>query len=362
MTNNFKLGSNFDPALITGIAELNEQYGPDNRIVEFYGSDREHAWLAARPDFRLPEVSLDELAKHVQACEAVGITFNYTMNSIWPGDKFELFKKRFLLKEWIEKLMSVGITRITVANPLLLELIREISEDIEIDLSTVLHIDTVTQVKYFKEKYNIRKVCNNLMRNRSVTFLKNMATYCNDNDIIFELMVNEFCGVGQDGYLTHCPYRDSCYLCHATNHVKEDALMFDNYPMGHCMAGRGLDPLNWLRTRFIRPEDLNLYNEIGINQFKITGRTGSTEYLLLMAESYLKGKWDGNLLGLWKPLETIQTEASEVDFKHEAFIDNSKLDGFMDRWFDNPTFDCSNVECGNQCTYCADFYHENVEE
>jgi collagenase-like PrtC family protease len=361
LPNHFKLGSNFDFALIDGCAALNEKYGPENRIVEFYGSDRNHAVMAARPEFRLPDIDWNILKKYVDRCQDVGIKFNYTMNTIFPGSKEWLEDNMGNIVRLVDQLTLIGINRVTIANPLLMEIVREINKDIEIDVSTVAHIDTVTQAKYLKEKLNIRKICNNLMRNRSVTFLKNMADYCRKNDIIFEVMVNEFCGNGQDQYLTHCVYRDSCYLCHATDHSKEDALRFDNFPMGHCMAGRGLDPLNWLRTRFIRPEDLHYYTDIGINQFKITGRTGSTEYLLLMAESYMKGKWEGNLLGLWKPLETIQSEASEVDFEHEAFIDCAKLDGFLDRWWDNPTFDCSNVECGVQCTYCADFYHDKVE-
>ena len=71
------------------------------------------------------------------------------------------------------------------------------------------------------------------------------------------------------GYATHCPYRDSCYLCHATNVTKEDSMSYDNYPMQFCMNARDdHSDEAWIRARFIRPEDLHYYNDIGINYFK----------------------------------------------------------------------------------------------
>jgi collagenase-like PrtC family protease len=196
------------------------------------------------------------------------------------------------------------------------------------------------------------------MKNRSVKFLRNAAKYCNDNDVQLELMVNEFCGVGSHGYATHCVLRDSCYLCHASNVTKEDALLFNNYPMGHCMDARNADTLNWLRVRWIRPEDIKRYNDIGIRNWKITGRTGTTDYIMKVAQAYISQKWNGNLLDLWKPLETIYSGESENSFKQKCFIDNTKLDGFIDHWFEDEDFECSDELCGTTCEYCKLFYEK----
>jgi len=356
MENNFKLGCNFDPVLIDRVVELNKKYS-DSKITEFYGSERSTAWLAARPDFRLPDISKNEFKSFVKKCNDNNIIFNYTLNTIYPGSKREFVNgKEHELCDILDRLKDSGVNRITVASPFLLEIIRSYDKDIEIEMSTILHVDTVTQIKYLKEKYNIKKVCNNLMKNRSIKFLKNAAIYCNENDIQLELMVNEFCGVGGNGYVTHCSHRDSCYLAHFSNVTKEDALLYNNYPMGHCMGDRDSDALNWLRVRWIRPEDITRYNDIGINNFKITGRTGTTDYIIKVAEAYLSGKWQGNLLDLWKPLETIYSGEAENSFKQKYFIDNQKLDGFLNRWFDDYDFDCANELCGTTCEYCKLFY------
>lgn len=361
MCNCFKLGSNFDLALVDIAAELNKQY-EGSKITEFYGSDRSHAFLAARPDFRLPDITMKELASFVEAARKVGIGFNYTMNTIFPGSKDNILFLLPVIENLIRNLISIGVSRITVANPILLEVIRNVSSDIPLEISTIAHIDTVTQIKYYKERYNVDKVCGSLLKNRAFRFLKNASHWCNANGVAYEVMVNEFCGVGGKDYATACVYRDSCYLVHSSAKTKEDAELFNGYPMQHCISGRNTDLANWLRLRFIRPEDIIHYNFHGIYNFKITGRTGSTEYIKKMAEAYMSHKWEGNLLGLWKPLETIYSGESELTFKHPINIPNEKLTGFLSHWTNDIDFDCANEVCGETCRYCHTFYSEHTEE
>ena len=90
--NKFKLGTNFDIELLDKIAEQNELHS-DAKVTELYGSIREHSALAARPDFRLPDVSEKELEQYVQLALDRNIKFEYTFNSINPyGSRVELAK------------------------------------------------------------------------------------------------------------------------------------------------------------------------------------------------------------------------------------------------------------------------------
>jgi collagenase-like PrtC family protease len=252
------------------------------------------------------------------------------------------------------------VKRITVGNPILLDLIRSVSKAINIEISTIAHIDAITQIRYYKENWNVDKVCGNLMKNRSIRFLKKAAEYCNQIGVKYELMVNEFCIVGGYDYSTSCIMRDGCYILHNSNITKEDALSMNGYPMQFCMTSRNTHPANWLRARFIRPEDIDRYVNIGINNFKITGRTGTAEYLLTMARAYLEKKWNGNLLSLWKPLETIYTEQKESEFEHDINIPNEKLDDFLDYWFDSDVC-CEENVCGINCKYCEEFYNSKIK-
>lgn len=354
MQNNFKVGTNFDIELLKDLIELNKS-SKKNKVTELYGSDRAHAMLAARPDFRLPDVDEDQFETYVKTATEAGIGFNYTMNSIIPyGSKLQFANHLDEIAYFIKYLEEVGVSRITVANPMMLELIRnKVRSGIEIEVSTIMHVDTVTQIRYLFEKYGVRKVCCNLNKNRDFKFLEAASKYCHENGIIFELMVNEFCGVGGSDFSTHCIYRDSCYICHATNHTLADTMLFDEYPMRLCTQSRNENPANWLRVRFIRPEDVKVYNNIGINHFKITGRTGSTAYIIRTVKSYLDESYDGNLLGLWKPLESIKD--GSVESIHPYNIPSKSLDGFIKKWSEGH-HNCDNEVCGETCRYCEEFY------
>lgn len=355
--NKFKLGTNFELELLTGIEALNKKYkSSGNQITEVYGSIREHAWLAARPEFRLPDVTLGYLEKYVKKCNAIGVDFNYTFNSPSIGSKSFTLQNKDKIRDLVHYLEGIGVKRITVADMLLLDIIRNyIKSDISIEISTIAHVDTVTQMKYLRDTYKVDKICNNVLKNRSTRFLKNAAMYCEESGLELELMVNEFCAVGDDNSSTHCVFRDSCYDCHAQNITKKDATSYKMYPMSKCITARSTHETSWLKSMFVLPQDIERYNNIGIKNWKITGRTGTSEYLLSMAEAYLSSEYDDNLLKLWKPLETIYNGTNETEFNHNVNIEVNKLSNFLDKWFNDETFDCANELCGKTCTYCTDY-------
>lgn len=356
--NQFKLGTNFDWKLLPIIYNLNN-LSEENKITELYGSIAIHSELAARPDFRLPNIGFREFENYIADAKRYGLDFNYTLNSFMPyGSKINLNKNINNVVDLIKYLETVGVYRLTIANPVMLEIIRKYAKsDIEVELSTCAHIDTITQIKYYHEFYGVNKICGNLNKNRDFKFLEMAAKYCNDNGMIYELMVNEFCGVGGEEYATHCIYRDSCYMCHATNHTYEDTTLLDEYPMKQCIISRGQDPANWLRLKWIRPEDLKYYNDLGLYNFKVTGRTGSTEYISETISGYLNESYNGNLLNLWKPLESIKAGVTEFEV-NKANIPNKILDGFLAKWVNG--HNCDYEVCGETCNYCKRFYEENV--
>lgn len=354
---NYKIGCNFDDQLIDKVIDLNSKY--ENKINEFYGSNRSLSFLIARPNFRLHDIDSIELIRYVKRCNENNIEFAYTLNSLYAGSKEKIEREKENINDFIKFLEDIGIKRFIVSNPIVAELIKKVSK-LPLEISTIAHIDTVSQIKYWKENYNVDKVCVNVLKNRSIKFLMNANKYCVENNVKLDLIVNEFCGVGGEKYATHCVYRDSCYLCHAENVTKQDAELLDGYPMQFCINSRDSDDACWLKLRFIRPEDIKLYKEIGINDFKITGRTGTTEYLTKVAEAYLSESFDGNLLELWKPLETIYSDQKESEFNYQANIPNKKLDGFLEYWFKNINHECANEDCGVTCNYCNTFYKQKI--
>jgi len=363
--NFYKVGCNFDPKLIDVAVELNEKYKGKSQIVEFFGSDRSTQDVSARPGWRLPDISKEEFASYVKKLKENNIGFNFTMNSIIPySNKVEMVKHKKDIQDLVKWLESIGVYRLTIANPELLIMVREVS-NIEVEMSCITHIDTVTQLKYYHENFGVNKFCNSILKNRNKKFLINAQKYCDDNGLVLELMANEFCGVaGVDSkgthYATHCVFRDSCYICHACNRTKEDSMLDNNYPMGYCMSARSSTPEAWLRMRWIRPEDQKIYREkTGVNYFKLSGRTGTTEYLKYVMEAYMSEDFDNNIISLWKPLSSIYDGKTELKSKTDIDIPNKKLDGFIDKWMDGNGWECENELCGTTCHYCLDFAKEH---
>jgi hypothetical protein len=164
-------------------------------------------------------------------------------------------------------------------------------------------------------------------------------------------MVNEFCMIGNaycEGIL-----RQSCYLVHCTG--GNENKYFDNFPMGNCMKTRDRMGSSWLKARFVLPQDMKRYQNIGINHFKITGRTHPTKYCLFLAEQYMNQRFDGNLLELWIHLQNIGKKEVQYSDQMPFDIPCKHLDLFMDKWFKNPTFKCDE-NCGTTCNYCDQLF------
>jgi collagenase-like PrtC family protease len=351
--NYLKVGYNFTSDLKDYIINKNST-SDKNIISEVYGSRAESSLLSARPKFRIPDISRNEFKMHVKQLKEVGINFNYTMNANHIGSKQYILQHRNRIKDYIKFLIDCEVKVITVAIPLMAEYIRSVSTNIDIEVSTIAHLDTVTQTKIWKDYYGINKICGNLYKNREIQFLKNLAQYCNDNQIILTLMANEFCGNGlNETNATNCIFRDHCYSLHSSDYNADEKLDGD-YPMGYCINSRNSGSV-WLKMNFIRPEDMKLYNTIGINHFKITGRTATTKFAIRVIEAYLQEYYFGNLLDLWKHLETINS-GNDADYTPLCSIPNDKLDGFVKFWFDNPSHICANEICGETCKHCDNYY------
>lgn len=361
MNKTINIGWNGDTELLPKLSALNDRYRGKNQITKVYGSIQRHAQFAARPEFRLPNMSLGEFGDHVAVAHEFGIEFNYTLNASYVGAKNQIDQIKGALEKTLEELASVGVDRLIISNPMVLEIIHRMGMGnmFALEISTIAHIDTVMQIEALKSMYPmIDVVCGNLLKNRDFRFLKAATDFCSQNGITYEILANEFCSTGFKGGGTHCVFRDSCYDCHCTNKSKEDATSYYNYPMGNCMASRSQEGADWLRSSFVRPQDMEVYANIGgVTQFKVTGRTGTTDYLVLMAEAYLSEVWEGNLLELWKPLETIYREgATEAEHKHRFNIPTERLDGYLNAWV-TPVepIDCTITRC-EDCHYCDDIY------
>jgi len=333
------IGNNFEKDLIEKVIEFNKYYNK-SKIVEMFGNvSSTFAEYTARPLYRLPEKSLEHFNNIKQLMEDNNIILNFTMNGL------NIDKTKFDKDNFIEFLKIYKIKKITVSSTFLLEILQNSDLDIDIELSTIYHIESIYKMQLLLQRYpKIKKVCMSLMKNRDFDFLiKFRKTFLN---LELELMVNEFC-------LFQCPNRIMCYLNHQNIKTVEESKLFNNYPMRDCIQARNTDFGEWLKTRFILPQWIHYYTDIGYDRFKITGRTASTNFIVNVAKIYMDIidgiENDYSFADLWFHLENIGNN------KENKFVPNIlKQIKYEDlKMFERELFKSDglvNYDCENRCS------------
>jgi collagenase-like PrtC family protease len=119
-----------------------------------------------------------------------------------------------------------------------------------------------------------------------------------------------------------------------SHHSKIDSKDYTNYPIFRCSLTVLNDLAEYIRSPWIRPEDIGHYHFI--DRFKIVGREKSVDFIFRCLDAYVDGVWNGNLLDII-PLMV----------KAPIYVENRKLDGFID-WFLKGRCDMNCPSCG----YC----------
>ncbi|MEW6072849.1 MAG: hypothetical protein AB1726_09700 [Planctomycetota bacterium] len=153
-----------------------------------------------------------------------------------------------------------------------------------------------------------------------------------------------------------------------------------------CTQMRLQEPVNYIRSEWIRPEDLHHYEALGYDSFKITERGAPTAALVTRVKAWSERRYDGNLLDLVQPFGFATAKPGDGgggfrwrlqhlfrpftvslarmwnvkkladargmlgtwDGPPPVTIDNRALDGFLGRFL---TAGCKEVDC-ETCRYC----------
>ncbi len=357
------VGSNWDPELLEGIRQfkMRSWHTYDGiKLFSLYGSIPDNPWGTARPSNRLRKSSLDSFSNMCDLAHDMDIKVNYTLNASCFGS-LSIFKPGPDHQYAMDYLKAIDeiVDMYTVAHPLMLDLLCKFSSK-PIEISVIMNMRTMGQMRWAKTRWpNVNKVCIALDRNRDIGWLS-AAAACSPKIPEIELLANEFCSIG--GHPCQGLLRTSCYQCHSHN-VGNAA---DGYPMNICTASRWEEPSSWLKAKFILPQWMRKYRDkTGVRNFKITGRTHPTEYILKMADAYMRQQYDENILGLWAQLETIWKGFKvQDDMADSVNIPASLVDyhAFIDHWFGDMRLKCSDMFCGVKCKYCDGVYKDITDQ
>ena len=322
----------------------------------------------ARPGFVLPQVNRDDVEEYIQSCHERGLEFSYLLNAPCLGNLQYSRKGYGQIIELLEWIDQAGADSVTIGIPYLIDLVKKRFPRLKIKVSTTARVNTVRKALQY-EDMGAEEIIIDEHINREFKTLEAIRKEVKCN---LELIVNNIC-------LWQCPYNYEHvnHDGHASREGEEEDYCYLQYPGYLCLYRKLTDPVELLKSPWIRPEDISYYEDLGYDHFKITERFKRTPLLLEHVKAYENRHYDGNLLDLFtlprkgaftpihleyfiKPKHVNIMKISELEkvfdleVRELIQIDNRKLDGFI-QYFQ--TKDCYQTSC-SQCRYCENFFQK----
>lgn len=327
----FSMPADFNRATIDQYHQLNREF-EDSRVVDTYGQVTGGTVLnSGRVTEVLPVVDFKGLEDYVKYSVDCGIDFNYTLNPSCFGNLE--FSPRGIrqIRDLLERLSGIGVSSLTVSAPSLMELVHASGLKFRMRASALCEITQPSKALFYK-KLGMERIVVDPDVTRDFRTLKNICTVFGDG---VEIIVNNLCLKNCAYKMFHYNHESHCTPDNTSQTVKD-------YYFNRCSMQKAGNLENVIRLNWIRPEDLKYYRQVGISYLKIQGRQNIIKGDVVKAlKHYMAEDYQGNLFDLitiFAPYNAFQ-----------PYIDNKKLDGFVEKFFREPDF-CRNV-C-DSCNYC----------
>jgi collagenase-like PrtC family protease len=362
-TTNFSLAANYDPDLVPALAAY--------PVDEVYGKLPDDGVSSGRPRYLATPLSKADLQGYIRLLDRHGIAFNYLLNGACFGNREWTRPWQKRVTALLAKLGDMGVRRVTVSTPFLLELVKRRFPEFKVRVGIYAQVDTARRARFWEDLGADAIVLESFSINRDFHRLASIrrAVRCD-----LELIANHIC-------LPNCPLQS--YHQNGFAHASDDAgTLFIDYCFLRCSRTRLADPSQFIKSAWIRPEDLPVYEAMGYTTFKLLERGIPSAELLRRVKAYSERRFDGNLAELllsygfkqpvrqeslwglrhfWKPRQVnplrlkplrdlarlqgwqspLPTCPIRVDTRK---IPGDFLDGFRNR-------DCASTDC-QACGYC----------
>ncbi len=351
------IGTNWDGALLDGLKSI-------DAVTDLYGCLPRHVTGHGRPAASVPQVTRKQVEEHVQEVRKAGLGFTYLLNAPGVGGRqFDPMTRR-RIREHLDWLSSIPVDAITVSLPDLVQLIKRHYPHFKVKASHNCLIRRIPQARMFQE-LGADMLTLHQTATRDFDTLKLLAR---EVQIPAQIICTIDCMPG-------CPNSVGYHMSGTSTLSSERAELDEHnrHASGYCFAWCHLKkaqaPEEILKGGFVRPEDLERYEAVGISDFKIDTRVLTTPVILARARAYAERAYAGDLKRLLSVFslayktrrgtqmggggEAPSTSheffelARHVDFAALLDFPNEKLDGFL-KFFTNAP--CG-LDCG-ECDYC----------
>jgi len=279
------VAANWDIELLDGLAEIPE-------VASVYAKLPFDLVGGGRAGAVLPSVDWDSAAAYIRAAHKHGLSFCYLLNAPCLGNLEQTLEGKERLLAFVGRLVDLGVDSVSTANLALTALVRRNYPDLSVRGSVLSWPTNLPRLKY-QESIGIDPLILPYSEfNRDLETLSRIRTGLTCGIVLF---ANISC-------IYHCHYlaEHACSVGHASQGTLDDQKMhsmIDSY-LWQCTRRRLMHPELFLMSRWIRPEDLHVYEALGIEEFKIIDRSRSTAWLLRATKAYAARRYDGNLLDI----------------------------------------------------------------
>jgi len=344
------VATNWDLNLIDELAQY--------PVSDLFGVSDHSIVGGGRPSFLLKKVSEEDIAEYVRKLHEKKMEFSYLLNAPCMNNmEYDQHYHKELLK-YLQWISDIGADSVTVTIPFLIQLIKEQFPKLKIRVSTIAHVNSVNRAMFY-EMLGADEITLDVMINRDFKTLEQIQKTVKCKIIVLLT----------DGCLYQCPFR--LYHYNTLGHASQTFQQFERNYVDTCILNCSIikfsNPTEVLKARWVRPEDLSHYEAIGIDDFKIAGRRMSTQWIINSVKAFSSRKYEGNLIdiiqgfsmsfgGLEQKDPNVKlTETIGKESKSKLYIDNTKLNGFID-FFKKQN--C--VAMCNECNYCEEWANKSV--
>ena len=359
----FSLAANYDPELDPALAAY--------PVDEVYGKLPADGVSGGRPRYLATPLSEADLGRYINVLDRHDIAFNYLLNGACFGNREWTRPWQKRVTALLSKLGNLGVHRVTVSTPFLLELVKRRFPEFKVRVGIYAQVDTPRRARFWEELGADAITLESFSINRDFRRLAaiRQAVSCG-----LQLIANHAC-------FLNCPLQT--YHQNGFAHASDDtSTLFIDYCFLRCSRLRLSDPSQFIKSAWIRPEDLAAYEAMGYTTFKLLERGIPSAELLRRVKAYSERRFSGNLAELllsygfkeparreslwtlrhfWKPwqanplrlkplldlarLQGMLSSLPECPIRVDARqIPENFLDGFRDR-------DCVSTDC-QACGYC----------
>jgi collagenase-like PrtC family protease len=284
----YLVACNWDPALIDKI-----DY-PE--VACLFGGLPDAVIATGRPSTQIRPVADRDVKKYIARVHEKGWRFDYNANATCLANR-ELTRAGFkAIMKYLEKIADYGVDALTISNTNLVGIVKKNFPKLKVNLSTFQKVTEVGQARRYEDLgVDLIMLSEHVNRDFKVLRAIRKAVRC------------ELALIANVGCIYDCPNSVTHANSVAHGGTKGETRLHADPFMLFCFYKRISSPEEVVKIRWIRPEDVAHYEDVGIDWLKIIERFTKTDVLAARVKAYSQRSYEGNLLEMLGQMVDVKT-------------------------------------------------------